>query len=210
MLIVIEGVDGSGKSTMAKELHKYCTNVLKIKSILLKFPMYESPYGKIIARYLNGEFDPNLNYWIISTLYDCDKFNYKLILQDHIKNHDIVILDRYYLSNIAYSCAKMKDKEDTNSIIMNLWYLNNNIFEMPKPTLTFLMDIDNGNYLKIKKNRDQLEGNDIHEQDLQLINDTIKIYKYFDNLDYIDKLIKIPYISIENRLQLMINHLGTL
>jgi dTMP kinase len=205
MFIVIEGIDGSGKTTIIKELYKYCTDIIKAKTIRIKFPQYESPYGQIISKYLNNEYRSDLEPWIINTLFDCDKFNYKIILKHLLENNDIVIADRYILSNIAYSCARLKNIQKSETVIDQLVYLNTKIFELPVPDITFIMDIDLENYLKIKNLREVTRGNDILENDLELLDNCRSSYNMFEKMGL---GIKIPYIDVEERLKIMIDHVS--
>lgn len=205
MFIVIEGIDGSGKTTIVKELYNYCVNNLKAKTLITKFPQYESPYGQIISKYLNNEFRCDLEPWIINTLFDCDKFNFKIVLKHLLEINDIVIADRYILSNIAYSCARLKGIQDSEKVIDQLVYLNTKIFELPLADITFIMDIDLDNYLKIKNLRDSTRGNDILENDLELLDNCRSSYNMFETMGL---GIKIPYISVEERLKIMIEYVS--
>jgi dTMP kinase len=205
MFIVIEGIDGSGKTTIVNELYKYCVNTLKVKVLKIKFPQYESPYGQIISKYLNNEYRNDLEPWIINTLFDCDKFNYKVILKHLLENNDIIIADRYILSNIAYSCARLKNIQKSETVIDQLVYLNTQIFELPSPDITFTMDIDLENYLKIKKVREVTRGNDILENDLELLDNCRSSYNMFETMGL---CIKVPYVGVDNRLKIIIDHIS--
>jgi len=205
MFIVIEGTDGSGKSTMVQKLYEYCLTTLKSKTIRLKFPNYNSPFGEIITRYLEGNIDKNLNPWIITTLFDCDKFDYKLVLENHLKTNDIIILDRYVLSNMVYSLARMPN-ESEQTILSNLACLNFDIFKMPIPDITFVLDIDIDNYSKIRDLRKDFHGCDIHENNNLIINKSIEFFSSIqDKIKYMGKIVKLPYVSIEERLNIMVS-----
>lgn len=106
-LIIIEGTDGTGKTTqvaLLKELLE--AKDYKVKTV--KFPNYATLTGKLVTRYLKNEFgdastlDPILS----CALYALDRAVYKNQLVRDIEEHDYVILDRYYYSNIALQGAK--------------------------------------------------------------------------------------------------------
>ena len=75
-LIVFEGTDGSGKTTQAKLLFSYFQKN-KIKTKYISFPRYETVWGKMIRKFLNGEFGTNVDPYVVSMLYAGDRANAK-------------------------------------------------------------------------------------------------------------------------------------
>lgn len=111
--IVIEGSDGSGKTTQREELAKRLTEK-EIKVMTIKFPNYESPTGGIVARYLgkepfsqefgaSNEVDP----MIASTWYALDRWAHKEEITSALENGTWVIADRYIESNLAHQGGKI-------------------------------------------------------------------------------------------------------
>jgi len=138
--MVIEGLDGAGKSTQVAKI----TDALKEKGREVKylhFPRYDSPvYGELISSFLRGEMgtiesvDPRL----VALLYAGDRADAAKILRDWIDAGYVVIVDRYVYSNIAYQCAKSDSKEELRNWIFSLEYDYNGI---PKPDLSIFLDV---------------------------------------------------------------------
>src|SRR5271169_3521244 len=107
-LIAIEGIDGSGKRTqldlLSSELDSRGLNTFRIS-----FPRYESFYGKLVGRYLNGEFgaldavDPHLS----SLLYAGDRLEAKPEIEGALSAGKIVLADRYVGSNLAHQSERV-------------------------------------------------------------------------------------------------------
>lgn len=106
-LIIIEGIDGSGKTTQVKMLEELL--VAKGKTVkCVKFPNYQSPTGQLVSSYLKNEFGPasELDPRLSCALYALDRAAHKEHLKRYIEKYDYVLLDRYFYSNIALQGAK--------------------------------------------------------------------------------------------------------
>ncbi|MDL2262631.1 thymidylate kinase, partial [Bacteroidales bacterium OttesenSCG-928-I21] len=136
--IVIEGLDGAGKSTQLAML----TNFLKKNNKNIEhihFPTMNSPvFGDLIARFLRGEFGGlnDVNPYLVALLFAGDRYNLSDKISNWIKNNKIVINDRYVYSNIGFQCAKMNTKEDRNKLFDWILDLEYNYFKIPKPNLS--------------------------------------------------------------------------
>ncbi|NSW95727.1 MAG: thymidylate kinase, partial [Bacteroidales bacterium] len=103
-LIVIEGIDGSGKSTQIGLLHSHFARE-GYDCRYLHFPRTDAPYfGELIARFLRGEFGSlkDLDPYLVAMLYAGDRKDASEIIQGWLRENKIVLLDRYTYSNIAY------------------------------------------------------------------------------------------------------------
>ena len=106
MLVAIEGIDGSGKATVTKRLGSKIKNNGK-RTETVSFPMYDRTlYGKLVGRYLNGEFGTSTHPYLHGTLYALDRFEARPWLLSQLATNDVVLLDRYIPSNICYSAMK--------------------------------------------------------------------------------------------------------
>lgn len=140
-LIVIEGLDGSGKSTQIEVLK----NKLKGSNIhQIKLPDYDSPSCTLVKMYLGGEFGKNpedVNAYAASAFYAVDRFaNYKTKWKEFYDNGDIIISDRYTTSN-AYHQANKLPKEDRNSFFKWLEDFEYNLIAIPKPDVVIYLDM---------------------------------------------------------------------
>jgi len=173
--IVIEGLDGAGKSTQVELLKKYLTDKGE-KCEFIHFPTVDSKiFGDLIARFLRGEFGSleQVDPYLVALLFAGDRFN----LSDRIKlwldEGKTVINDRYVYSNIGFQCAKRKSQEESNKLFNWIFELEFEYFKIPKPDLSIFLDVP-FEFTKLRltetrngDDRKYLEGKtDIHEADL--------------------------------------------
>jgi dTMP kinase len=142
-LFVIEGVDGSGKSTQLKLLSEYI--ISKGRSCeFLHFPRTDAPYfGELIARFLRGEFGSlnKVDPYLVALLYAGDRKDASGMIREWLRQDKIVLLDRYAYSNIAYQCAKIKDQTAQEKLMRWILALEFDHFSIPKPDLNFFLDV---------------------------------------------------------------------
>jgi dTMP kinase len=174
-LFVIEGVDGSGKSTQLKLLSEY---VIKngYSCEFLHFPRTEAPYfGELIARFLRGEFGSlnEVDPYLVALLYAGDRKDAAEQIRGWLEKKKIVLLDRYTYSNIAYQCAKIDDQNAQDKLMKWILTLEFDHFAIPKPDLNFFLDVPfsfTEKKLLSKRSGDDrtyLNGtSDIHEESL--------------------------------------------
>ena len=162
-LIVFEGADGSGKSTQAKLLFAYFKKKQK-NTIFFSFPNYQSVWGKMVRRYLNGEFgDVNeVNPYIASMLYAGDRLLESAKIKKWLGLGKLVICDRYMASNIAHQAAKIKSQSEKSKFVKWLEGLEFGENKIPKPDLVILLTIPENIAQKFMKRRIR----DIHERNV--------------------------------------------
>lgn len=170
-LIVIDGIDGSGKTTQVELLSKY----LKENNIsfeVVNFPKYESFYGQLIKRYLEGEFGKSVNSYLVAPIFAADRLLAKPLIENWLSEGKIIIANRYVSASKAHLGANLEENEKENFMewIDQLEYQTNNI---PKPDITILLKIDpkTGQMNALK---DQLK--DIHEESSSHEEKAAKIY----------------------------------
>lgn len=170
-LIVIEGTDCSGKETQAKmaveKLRKKGINIFTYG-----FPRYDTPTGKIVGGpYLGksyicegwfNEGASNVDALVASAYYAADRRYNIAEIKQHLDNGDIVLLDRYVESNMAYQGGKLKTSEERKRIYEKLDKLEFDIMELPRPdAVIFLyMPYEYATILKKvrKEEADQIES----------------------------------------------------
>ena len=176
MLVVLEGLDGAGKSTQVKKLREYLESVFGALEYI-HFPRYDAPvYGELISRFLRGDFGSNeaVHPQLVALLFAEDRHGAAPGMKKTLAAGGTVLLDRYVYSNIAYQCAKLKSAEEADDL--REWIFNTEYgdFDLPRPDLNIFLDVPIGfveSKLKSQRggaDRDYLEGGqDIHEADIQ-------------------------------------------
>lgn len=172
MLIVLEGLDGAGKSTQVKRLREYLTE--RCGSLeYIHFPRYEAPvYGDLISRFLRGDFGSNeaVHPQLVALLFAEDRHGAAPVMRKALEEGKTVLLDRYVYSNIAYQCAKLQDLQERRKL--RDWIFNTEYgdFELPEPDLNLFLDVPIGfveqslNRQREGQDRNYLSGaQDIHE-----------------------------------------------
>lgn len=174
-LIVVEGTDCSGKETQVKRA------VARFKEMGVNvynysFPMYDTPTGRIVGGpYLGKSYicegwfpegAPNVDALAASAYYAADRRYNIGIINKHLENGDIVILDRYVESNMAHQGGKLKTPEERTKMYQKLDTLEFEIMELPRPDAVIFLYMPFEYAAVLKKNReetpDQHESNKAH------------------------------------------------
>lgn len=175
MLIVIEGLDGSGKSTQVSMVSEYLAGSGKDVKYL-HFPRFDAPVvGDMIARFLRGEFGRigQVHPMIVALLFAEDRRDASAMIKGWLEEGKTVLLDRYVYSNVAFQCAKVSDID--GSLSLQKWILDTEygVYGIPRPDLNIFLDVPLsfvGDRLRAGRNgadREYLHGaDDIHESDL--------------------------------------------
>lgn len=172
-LIVLEGIDGSGKETQASLLEKK----LKEKGsevMHISFPDYKSPSSALVKMYLKGDFGKNpedVNPYAASLFYAVDRFaSYRMKWKDFYQKGGIIIADRYTTSNMVHQMTKYEDKKARKDFLSWLEKTEYEELELPVPDLVILLDIPLRVSENLVKERARQGGSmDIHEQHLDYL-----------------------------------------
>ncbi len=186
MLIVLEGLDGAGKSTQVKKLRTYLEGACPKGVEYIHFPRYDAPvYGDLISRFLRGDFGANdiVHPQLVALLFAEDRHGAGPLIKAALAEGKTVLLDRYVYSNIAYQCSKLpegKEREDLSDWIFSTEFGN---FELPKPDLNIFLDVPIGFVeasLKSHREGDDRNylsgGSDIHEASIEFQKTVRSIY----------------------------------
>jgi len=152
-LICLEGIDGSGKETQLKLVLK----MLKGRKVsVYKYPDAKSVFGKIIKEFLERrtELSPLSQFFI----YMLDIAKDQREIERKLKEGEIVLLDRYVFSTIAYQCSKGIPFERGVGIIESMNFV--------KPDLVLLLDILPDVSFERKSRQKEM---DRHEEDVELL-----------------------------------------
>lgn len=172
-LIVLEGIDGSGKETQASLLEKKLKEKGR-KVMHISFPDYESPSSALVKMYLKGDFGKNpedVNPYAASLFYAVDRFaSYRMKWKDFYQKGGIIIADRYTTSNMVHQMTKYEDKKARKDFLSWLEKTEYEELELPVPDLVILLDIPLTVSENLVKERARQGGSmDIHEQHLDYL-----------------------------------------
>ena len=185
MFIVLEGLDGAGKSTQITKLRDMF-RTKGVESEYLHFPRFDAPiYGELIARFLRGDLGSveSVNPYLVALLYAGDRADAATTIRKWIDDGKVVIVDRYVYSNIGYQCAKIADSKERNTL--REWILHTEFeeFGIPKPDLSLFLDVPFAfterklTEVREGEDREYLQGGkDIHEASLDLQRRVREVY----------------------------------
>lgn len=167
-LIVIEGTDGSGKSTQFKKLTERL-NAEGTAFQKLVFPQYSEPSSALIRMYLGGEFglDPSaVNAYAASAFYAVDRYaSYKKAWGQWYDNGGLILSDRYTTSNAVHQASKEPEEKQAD-FLKWLYEFEYEKLGMPRPDLVIYLDVPTAFTEQLMRNREQQTNTkaDIHEQ----------------------------------------------
>ncbi len=168
-LIVLEGTDGSGKSTQfGKLLEKLQGENIPYHKLV--FPQYGKPSASLIEMYLAGEFGKNpqdVSPYAASTFYAVDRYaSYKTQWQEHYQGGGLVVADRYTSSNAVHQGAKFPP-EERGDFFAWLHQLEHQQFGLPQADCTIYLDMPTEMAQTLLRSReaDSQTTGDIHEVD---------------------------------------------
>jgi len=169
-LIVIEGVDGSGKQTQTEKLYTRLSQEGQ-KVMKISYPRYDKDSSAMIRHYLAGDFgkDPSsVDAYIASTFYAADRYaSYKEDYEDFYNQGGIVLADRYTTANMVHQAGKISDPKERERFLTWLYDYEFNLLALPKPDLVFFLNIPPRESAKLMENRaNKITGEakkDIHE-----------------------------------------------
>lgn len=179
--IVIEGTDGSGKTTQFEKL------VLRIEKpvALFDFPQYSKPSAFFVEKYLNGgygtlnQIGPKLG----SVFYAVDRFDAGFAIRKAKEAGKICVSNRYIGSNMGHQGGKIKSKKERREYFEWLYELEFGILGIPKPDINIILHVPAEVAQKMVDNKNsdmrQYVGGkkrDIHEADLEHLKHAEEVY----------------------------------
>jgi len=156
MIIVIEGADQAGKKTQTELLAK-ALKARKLKTKIFSFPDYSTPIGKKIQSYLTGKrkFPPQ----VIHCLLAANRWEKLDEIKKAISNNSVLIMNRYYQSNLIYGLVNGLPAE----------WLEHLDAGLPKADLVIVLDVNQKESFNRKKSkRDKFEKNKNFSQNISL------------------------------------------
>ena len=158
-LIVIEGTDGSGKSTQFKALtQRLQAEHTEFKTLV--FPQYSEPSSALIRMYLGGEFGTkpsDVNAYAASAFYAVDRYaSYKKDWGAYYENGGVIVSDRYTTSNAVHQASK-ESPQTQGAFLQWLYEFEYDKLGLPRPDLTIYREQETNTHA------------DIHEKDLDYL-----------------------------------------
>lgn len=204
-LIVIEGIDGSGKGTQSAILQERLIRE-KYNLFKLDFPQYQHPSSFFVRQYLGGKYGMNadgISPKQASLCYAMDRFdvfksdeNVKKALNS---SDTILLANRYTTSNILYQASKAKTKEEIYELVDWICELEYGVLQIPKPDMVIMPHVDIEKNIEMMTKRDIAENakknnmsTDIHERDFDYLRRVSEISQIiadrmgFDVIDCMD------------------------
>jgi dTMP kinase len=183
--LVIEGLDGSGKSTQIKLLRDY----LESKEIVYKylhFPRTGSGiFGDLISKFLRGDLGKieDVNPYLVALMYAADRQDAKAGMLGWLSKGRLLLVDRYVMSNVAFQGAKMETERERKQLKEWIYHLEFAQYGIPRPDLNIFLDVpfeftrEKLGNSRSGDERRYLEGKqDIHEADLEFQQKVREVY----------------------------------
>ncbi len=168
-LIVLEGTDGSGKSTQFRLLSQWLEASGKAFKHIV-FPRYEQESSALIRMYLNGEFGTrpsDVNGYAASAFYAVDRYaSYKQDWGKWYEDGGLILSDRYTTSNAVHQASK-EPEEKRGEFLRWLYEFEYDKLQLPRPDLVIYLDVPTAFTEKMMRYREASTGTnaDIHEKD---------------------------------------------
>lgn len=172
-LVVLEGIDGSGKSAQYRRLVS-CFEREGIKYHSIVFPRYDQESSALIRMYLGGQFGEkpeDVNAFAASIFYAVDRYaSYMTDWKEYYEQGGLVLSDRFTTSNAVHQGAKLGADEQPAFFdwLYDLEYVK---LGLPRPDMVIYLDVDVETSMARMKHRQQKTGRDgdIHERDVEYL-----------------------------------------
>lgn len=198
MLIVLEGIDGSGKSSQYRRIcEKLRRDGTDFKNIT--FPRYDKDSSALLRMYLNGEFGTHpddVNAYTASLFFSVDRFaSFSQDWGDDYRAGRLIFSDRYTTSNAVHQGSKVEDK---NAFFSWLEDLEFNKIGLPRPDLVIYLDTDVETSLRRMRKRESENNShaDIHEADVSYLEKCLSTAR--EACDYFG-WVKVPHLTDDGK-----------
>lgn len=172
-LVVLDGLDGSGKSTQLVRLQEYFTqNHIDYRQI--SFPDYEQPSSALVSMYLRGEFGEaadSVNAYAASSFYAVDRYaSYKKFWEEDYKAGRLILAARYTTSNAIHQMGKLS-REEWDAYLNWLQEYEYGLLGLPRPDRVIFLDmpLDISQRLLSTRYEGDEAKKDIHERDIRYL-----------------------------------------
>lgn len=179
--IVIDGTDGSGKTTQLQLL------ATKLKSEgydveIADFPQYNTKSAGMVEEYLSGKYGgaDDVNPYAASLLYATDRFDASFKIREWLKQGKVVVCNRYVSASFAHQGGKISNALERKLFFNWLSEIEYKIFNIPKPDLYLILHVEAEIAQKMAKDRGREDWKgktkDIHEENIQHLKKAETVY----------------------------------
>lgn len=171
-LIVIDGLDGSGKSTQFEIVKEKLSERFTVKAI--SFPDYDKPSSALVKMYLGGELAKDaseVNAYAASSFYAVDRYaSYKMYWEKNYADGELILASRYVSSNAIHQMAKLDESQWDDY----LDWLNDYEYDklgLPQPDCVIFLDmpVEISQKLMTERYNGDESKKDIHESDVEYL-----------------------------------------
>ena len=166
VVLVIEGLDGSGKATQTQKLMEHLEELNK-PAVKVSFPNYEDDSSALVKMYLRGELGQadEVNAYAASLFYTVDRYaTFRKAYKQFWDEGFTIVADRYTTSNMVHQCTK-EPRENWDSYLSWLEELEYEKVGLPRPTQVVYLDVEPevSRVLLSKRYEGDESKKDIHE-----------------------------------------------
>jgi len=179
--IVIDGTDGSGKTTQLAILkEKLISEGFEVE--VADFPQYNSKSAGLVEEYLSGKYGQanEVDSYKASIFYAVDRYDASFKIKQWLKEGKIVISNRYTSASMGHQGCKIDNPLERKVFFNWLYDLEYKIYEIPKPDLSIILHVDSAIAQKLVKERSREDWKgktkDIHEENLNHLEKAEKVY----------------------------------
>lgn len=179
--IVIDGTDGSGKTTQTALLKEWLEySGFEVKTI--SFPQNDTKSAGLVEEYLEGKYGEakEVSPYTASVFYAVDRFDASFKIKEYLRQGKIVLADRYVTSNLAHQGGKINNKLDRSTFYDWVRNFEYKLFNIPQPDAVFILHVETeiSQSLALMNHNEDWQGktNDIHEKSLDHLRQAEKIY----------------------------------
>lgn len=181
-LIILDGIDGSGKTEQAKLLIEYLSTT-NHTSKYIDFPQYNTFYGKVVSRMLKGDFGnlKNISPYLASLPFALDRMALIVEINTFLENGITVIANRYVTSNMAHQGAKFSTEAERLEYITWIEELEYSINKVPKEDMVIYLNVPSNITQKLLENRGRVA--DLHEEDQEYQHKVEQLYLHLADIN---------------------------
>ncbi|MFZ4632267.1 MAG: dUTP diphosphatase [Patescibacteria group bacterium] len=180
-LIVIDGTDGSGKTTQLNLLKTRLENE-GYEVMVADFPQYNQKSAGLVEEYLSGKYGQadEITPYQASIFYAVDRYDASAKIRNWLQNGKIVLANRYTSANMGHQGGKIDNPLERKAFFNWLYDLEYKLFNIPKPDLSLILHVEAEISQKLAHDRARTDWSgskaDIHENNLDHLKKAERVY----------------------------------